>query len=176
MSFCVNFVVRRNVLTGDSGVGATPKNLAIRVATPEDAPELARLNAAFNGVEEPPDRLAARLADPKRVETPIIAEVEGRAVGFACLRLLPSLCYDPIYAELTKLFVEESYRRRGVGRALVAYAERLARESGAKELVLLTGLGNAQGRAFYRALGYADWELAMRKRFEPWASRSLFVR
>ena len=55
---------------------------------------------------------------------------------------------------------------RGIGRALVAYAEGLARDSGAEELVLLTGFGNAQGQAFYRALGYADWELAMRRRFE----------
>jgi GNAT superfamily N-acetyltransferase len=169
MSFCVNFVVGRNELVADSRVKATQKNLAVRVAVPEDAPELARLNATFKGVQEPPERLAARLVDPKRVETPIIAEIEGRAVGFACLRLLPSLCYDPIYAELTELFVEEACRRRGIGRALVAYAERLARESGAEELVLLTGLGNARGQVFYRALGYADWDLAMRKRFEPWA-------
>jgi ribosomal protein S18 acetylase RimI-like enzyme len=150
----------------DSGAKATQKNLVIRTATPEDAPELARLNAAFNGVQEPPECLAARLIDPKRVETPIIAEIEGRAVGFACLRLVPALCYDPIHAELTELYVEEACRRQGIGRALVTYAERLARESGAEELVLLTGLKNARGQAFYRALGYADWALAMRKRFE----------
>jgi GNAT superfamily N-acetyltransferase len=114
-------------------------------------------------VQEPPGRLAARLTGPKCVETPIIAEIKGRAVGFACLRLVPSLCYDPIHAELTELFVEEACRRQGIGRALVACAERLARENGADELILLTGLGNAQGQAFYRALGYADWALAMRK-------------
>jgi GNAT superfamily N-acetyltransferase len=141
-----------------------PGSLTVRAAAARDAPELARLNAAFNGVQEPSERLAARLADPKRVETPIIAEIEGRAVGFACLRLVPSLCYDPTYAELTELFVEEAYRRQGAGRALVAYAERLARENGATALVLLTGLENARGQAFYRALGYTDWELAMRKR------------
>jgi ribosomal protein S18 acetylase RimI-like enzyme len=149
---------------GDGGVRVTRDNLATHVATPGDAPELARLNAAFNGVQEPPERLAARLADPKRVERPIIAEIEGRAVGFACLRLVPSLCYDPTHAELTELFVEEAYRSQGIGRALVAYAERLAQEGGATELTLLTGLENAHAQAFYRALGYADWELAMRKR------------
>jgi GNAT superfamily N-acetyltransferase len=142
-------------------------NLVIRIATPEDALELARLNAAFNCVQEPPERLTARLVDPRCVETPIIAAVEGRAVGFACLRLVPALCYESTYAELTELFVEKARRRQGIGRALVAYAERLARDSGAEELVLLTGLGNADGQAFYRALGYADWELAMRRRFEP---------
>ena len=151
---------------GDSGVSETQDNLAVRIATPEDVLELARLNAAFNCVQEPPERLAARLVDPKCVETPVIAEIEGRAVGFACLRLVPALCYDSTYAELTELFVENACRRQGIGRALVAYAEGLARDSGAEELVLLTGFGNAQGQAFYRALGYADWELAMRRRFE----------
>lgn len=147
----------------DGGLSKMQGDLSIRIATPEDAPDLARLNAAFNCVQEPPERLAARMVDPKCVETPIIAEIEGRAVGFACLRLVPALCYESTYAELTELFVEEARRRQGVGRALVTYAERLARDSGAEKLALLTGFANAQGQAFYRALGYADWELAMRR-------------
>jgi len=141
--------------------------LTIRVATSEDTPELARLNAAFNGVQEPPKLLASRLADQQCVETPIIAELNGRAVGFACLRLVPYLCDAAIYAELTELFVEEPYRLQGVGRALITHAEQLARENGAEELLVLTGLKNVQGQAFYHALGYTVCALAMRKHLKP---------
>jgi len=71
--------------------------------------------------------------------------------------------YATPHAELTELFVEPGYRRRGVGRALVAHAERLARERGAEELGVLTGFTNLEGQAFYRVVGYTDRELAMGK-------------
>jgi len=133
------------------------------VATSDDAQELARLNRAFNGVDEPPERLAVRLCDPQRVETPLLAEVDGRVVGFASLRVVPCVFYATPHAELTELFVEPGYRRRGIGRALVAHAERLAQERGAEELGVLTGFTNLEGQAFYRAVGYTDRELAMSK-------------
>jgi len=140
-----------------------PDKVTTRVATPDDAYELVRLNRAFNGVDEPPERLALRLCDLQRVEIPILAEVDGRVVGFASLRVVLCVFYATPHAELTELFVEPGYRRRGVGRALVAHAERLAREREAEKLVVLTGFTNLEGQAFYRAVGYTDRELAMGK-------------
>jgi GNAT superfamily N-acetyltransferase len=137
--------------------------VSIRTATSDDVHELARLNAIFNGVHEAPEQMAARLADPHRVETPIIAEMGGRLVGFAGLRLVPCVFYAAPHAELTELFVEEGYRRRGIGRGLVAYAERLAHAGGAKEMLVLTGLTNREGQALYRAMGYEEDDLAMYK-------------
>ncbi len=137
--------------------------VSIRVATAADANELARLNRLFNGVADSPAQLAARLADPRCVETPILAEVAGRPVGLAALRVVPGVFYAEPHAELTELFVEAPYRRLGVGRALVAYVERLALASGAKELWVQTGPANSAAQAFYQALGYAPDDLAFRK-------------
>ena len=134
-----------------------------RAATTDDAADLARLNALFNGVHDTAEELAARLADPRRVETPIVAEASERIVGFAALRLVPCVFYVSSYAELTELFVEEAYRRRGIGRALIAHAERLAREGGAAELFLLIGPGNHEAQALYRAMGYRDHDLVLCK-------------
>ncbi len=56
--------------------------IVTRVATAEDAPMLAHLNFACNGVRVAPDILARRLADPQRVEQALVAEIDGRiAVG-----------------------------------------------------------------------------------------------
>ena len=139
-------------------------DIVTRIATPDDAEELARLNGVFNRVFEPSRTLALRLENTRQVETPILAEMEGRVVGFAAVRVVPCVCYATPYAELTELFVEEAWRRRGVGRALMEQAENLAREKGATSLLLLTGLGNADAQAFYQALGYADRHLAMEKK------------
>jgi GNAT superfamily N-acetyltransferase len=140
------------------------RQVNLRLATADDAGELARLNLLFNGVAEAAEQLAVRWADPRRVETPLLAEVDGRVVGLAALRVVPCVFYAASRAELTELFVEEPYRRRGVGCALMAYAECLALESGAEELFVLTGLGNHAAQAFYQAFGYRDDDLALSKR------------
>jgi ribosomal protein S18 acetylase RimI-like enzyme len=70
---------------------------------------------------------------------------------------------DDRYAELTDLFVAEPFRRRGVASALMALVERLAREGGATGMLLITGFDNEGAQAFYRAVGYADFALAMNK-------------
>jgi GNAT superfamily N-acetyltransferase len=137
-----------------------PYPCELRPATIEDATEIARLNLLFNGCDEPPERYAARLADPGRVDTPLLAFVTGRAVGIANLRLLAPVFYPEPYAELTELFVEEAFRRQGVGRALVHFAEQLARQGGAVELFVLTGNSNLLAQAFYRAIGYQADDIA----------------
>ncbi len=125
----------------------------IRVATPADAHILADLNAAFNGVHMTPERMAEQMLRCYDVERALIAFIDGVAVGFACLRLIPWMCYDTPYAELTELFVQEPFRRRGIASALVAHAQGIVRAAGAKELRILTGRDNAAARAFYRKLG-----------------------
>jgi ribosomal protein S18 acetylase RimI-like enzyme len=89
--------------------------------------------------------------------------VHGSTAGFACLRIVPAMADDHPHATLTELYVRPVWRRRGVGRRLLESAETYARSAGVEQLVLLTGLGNAEAQAFYRALGYDGWALAMRK-------------
>jgi ribosomal protein S18 acetylase RimI-like enzyme len=133
----------------------------IRLATPDDAAALTRLLEAFNGPPLSEAQTRWRLLAIEGVETVFLAVVEGEAAGFASLRLVPYLSDDVPRAELTELYVEPVYRRRGIGRALVQQAEVLAIERGATELILLTGLNNQDAQAFYRRLGYREAALAM---------------
>jgi ribosomal protein S18 acetylase RimI-like enzyme len=136
----------------------------IRTATPSDAADLARMNAAFNGVFDSAAQIAARLAACAEIETAILAEVDGQIGGFACLRVVPCVLYAEPYAELTELYVEPACRRRGVGRALLAHAEQLARARGASELLIMTGTGNAAAQALYRAAGYDTYAVALNRK------------
>ena len=94
-----------------------------------------------------------------------IGELDEQPVGFACLRLIPHLQGDEPYAELTDIYVDAPFRRQGVARALIAHVEAMARARGARGLVIITGFDNDGAQAAYRASGYADWALAMEKRF-----------
>lgn len=134
-----------------------------RIATIEDTPELARLNGLFNDIHEKADALAERLRNPQRVETPILAEINNHIVGFAAVRIVPTVFYTTPHAELTELFVEESHRRKGIGQALITHVEQFARENGASELVVLTGSDNEASQALYRGMGFEDLDQALVK-------------
>ena len=62
------------------------------------------------------------------------------------------------FAMVSDLYVEEPYRRRGVGRALMAALEDEARDADMPGVVLDTGIDDTfeAARALYRDLGYVD--------------------
>jgi ribosomal protein S18 acetylase RimI-like enzyme len=139
--------------------------LTIRQATPDDAAELARLLDLFDSMGTTPEQVAARMLVCQNVLTTFIGELDGQPVGFVCLRLIPHLQGDEPYAELTDIYVDAPFRRQGVARALIAHLEAAAQAAGASGVVIITGFDNERAQAAYRASGYANWALAMEKRF-----------
>lgn len=124
----------------------------IRSARGEDRPTLGALKLASSLAWG--DHVEELLALPEAREVPaehlphvIVAELDGAIVGFATM--LPGKQADE--AELEDLFVAPERRRTGVGRKLVAEAERRAVEAGASALHVIVG---ARARPFYEALGY----------------------
>ena len=139
--------------------------ITIRQAAPDDATELARMLDLFDRMGATPEQVAVRMLACQSVLTAFLAEMDGQAVGFACLRLVPHIQGDEPYAELTDIHGDAQYRRQGVARALIARVEAAAQAAGASEVVIITGFDNEDAQAAYRAAGYPDWALAMQKRF-----------
>jgi len=131
-------------------------SINVRLATPEDAPELARMLDLFDRQGATPAQVATRLLACQHVLSTFLAELHGQPVGFACLRLVPHLQGDEPYAELTDIYVDAPARRQGVARALIAHIETVARAAWASEVVIITGFDNEGAQAAYRASGYAD--------------------
>jgi len=139
--------------------------ITVHQATPDDAAELARMLDLFDHMGATPEQVAARMLACQNVLTTFISELDGQPAGFACLRLIPHLQGDEPYAELTDIYVDAPFRRQGVARALIARVEVAARTGGAGGVVIITGFDNEGAQAAYRASGYANWALAMEKRF-----------
>ena len=155
---------------GDAAV--TPADVAFRPAEPADAPCLSALATqvffetyATSGIRIALVREAAsqfsgaaiaeRLCRPEGRTT--LAERDGHLIAFAEIVLGATHPLVPRgdVAELTRLYVQAPFLRRGIGRRLLAHAETLASAEGASTLWLTAWIGNARALAFYASQGYA---------------------
>jgi GNAT superfamily N-acetyltransferase len=103
--------------------------------------------------------VAAFLAEIEapRVRT-LLAEHRGFLVAFASITLGAShaLVATGPAAELSRLYVQAPFIRRGIGALLLSRAEALARAAGASTLWLTAWVGNARALAFYASQGYEE--------------------
>ena len=98
--------------------------------------------------------IVERLRRPEGRTT--LAERDGHLIAFAeiVLGATHPLVPQDDAAELTRLYVQSPFLRRGIGRRLLAHAEALARTEGATTLWLTAWVGNARALAFYASQGY----------------------
>lgn len=146
--------------------------IVVRVAGPSDAPGLLPMFRTFYGkyleVADAED-IGSRLVAAASVDTVLVALFQGQLAGFASLRVIPQIESARPHAELSDIFVDERFRRRGVGRALMSHAEGLARERGCARIHLTTDRWNDGARAFYRALGYSEFGVTLNRELQEHA-------
>ena len=88
----------------------------------------------------------------------LLAVHKGFLVAFASVTLdaTHSLVAKGPAAELSRLYVQSPFIRRGIGALLLRHAEALAHAAGASTLWLTAWVGNARALAFYASQGYEE--------------------
>jgi GNAT superfamily N-acetyltransferase len=94
-----------------------------------------------------------RLASLPKEDRLLIGLDAEHVTGFAHLRVSRDLTAGDT-AEVVAILVARAYRRKGVGRHLIAAAETWALESGRARLLLHTDVIRTEANAFFTALGY----------------------
>ena len=89
----------------------------------------------------------------------LVAEAEGRVVGMCTMQLTISTARGGLSAGIEDVVVDQAWRGRGIGRALLAGAETWARERGAVRLALLADETNLPALDFYDRLGFTRTRL-----------------
>lgn len=115
--------------------------------------------------------MAAILASPRRHAVFVHAEEDGLINGFVevSLREYAEGCSSGPVGYIEGWFVEETVRRRGIGRALIAAAEEWARWRGCREMASDADIRNEVGLQVHRALGFEEVERLVHYR-KPLAS------
>ncbi len=138
----------------------------VRIATVNDAEQLNILNNEFNGEGETSIGNIRNSLMNNKQEIVIVAAEEDMLVGFVCVQLKKSFCYDDYMPEITEVYVKPTYRKRGVASEMITFAEvYCSKNYPLHKYELLTGQENFVAQSVYSKLGYVDdKELHLSKR------------
>jgi len=105
------------------------------------------------GQEVVEDRL--RMVEASAIDDLYVLEDEHGIQGLLGFRVRENIEERSRYGEVSALVTRPQARRSGYGRALMAFAEQLAKERGCKGTWLVSGFGReADAHKFYARLGY----------------------
>lgn len=143
--------------------------MSIRHYVPTDRTEWARMRSALWPEQNAAD-MDAWLARGDAIV--LVADTGlGRLCGFAEVgeRSVADSCDTSPVAYLEGWWVDQSFRRQGIGAALVVAAEDWARARGHREFASDTTLDNTVSQAAHRRLGFTEVERAVlyRKTLRP---------
>jgi ribosomal protein S18 acetylase RimI-like enzyme len=97
-----------------------------------------------------------------------VAEIDGKAVGWACCVVQPHGVFvkegERLSGYINEVYVDEAFRGRHIGRVLIAACEDHFRALGLTTVFIGVLSGNARAIAAYRAAGFGGYALEMRKR------------
>lgn len=85
----------------------------------------------------------------------IVAEQNGKILGWASLNHYNNRCAYSGVADLS-VYVDRSYRGKGIGRTLLTAIEEVAKENDFHKIVLFTFPFNELGQGLYRKKGYRE--------------------
>lgn len=131
-----------------------PAAIALRPATLDDAERIASLFTDEGYPAGPTDiveRLGRFADDDARV---IVAEHGGEVLGFVAMVAMPRFEHGDRILRIVALVVDPGVRERGIGRLLMAEAERIGRDVGAAFAEVTAGHHRADARRLYEEIGY----------------------
>ncbi len=126
-----------------------------------ELPAWRRRSDCAQGVRED---IARHLTDQPAGSHVFVAENDdGERVGFIHLQLTRDFFLPVSNCHISDLAVARNHDGRGIGSALLAYAERFAREHHCRHVQLAVFPGNARARALYERSGFGVEMVRMMK-------------
>lgn len=147
-------------------------NISIRKASKEDLDIILELNKNLFSYETQFNREynqewtysdIGKSYFQKRIENDasivLLAEVDKKVVGYlvAFIDSYPFRSVNPI-AEIENMFIEEKYRKHGIGKKLIDETKTIAQKRGAKRIKVAAFAQNSPAIHFYRTCGFNDFE------------------
>ena len=128
--------------------------VALRPATVADAQRIAALFTE-EGYPAGATAIESRLGHfDSDDSTVIVADHDGEILGFIALHVIARFEHDDSFVRIVALVVDSAVRDRGIGRVLMAEAERIGHQREAAFVEITAGHHRPAARHLYDSLGY----------------------
>jgi aminoglycoside 6'-N-acetyltransferase I len=139
----------------------TPMEFSVRPLAESDLPEWLRLRRALWDELNEDDHKDEMLDIIENSDSQFVAVADvggGRLAGFleASIRSHVEDCDTENVGYLEGWFVDEAFRRRGIGSSMVESAERWARQRGCTEMASDAEVNNDVSQQAHSSLGYSE--------------------
>jgi GNAT superfamily N-acetyltransferase len=141
--------------------------ITTRQAAVEDASALANLVTELGYPGESAEMLSRIEKLPSGLYCTLVAVVEDKVVGFIGLLTLPVYEYSHPVGWILALCVSSKERGSGIGKALLAAAERHYRNQGVIDMRLHSGLQRGEAHQFYEKMGFDKSGYRFKKTLSP---------
>lgn len=131
--------------------GGPAADLSVRRLAPGDEAVARRLAGSFKATDISPANAGALLANSANCV--VVAEAAGDLAGFLLAYRLDRMDHPAGQLFVYEIEVAPSWRRQGVGRALMHFARGIVRDERLMEAFVLTSRDNAPAIALYTATG-----------------------
>lgn len=132
-------------------------DFTVRRAVISDAEDIYHINKTSLGYDYDLDKQKSKIETVLNDCTQVIfvADIANKVVGYIHL-----VNYDVIYADNFKnclgLAIDNDYKRKGIGSALLKQGEMWAKENGAAGIRLCSGIERENAHKFYLSQGYGE--------------------
>ena len=143
--------------------------LTVRSAEANDISVLCILMEQLTGHIVAPDTMENRLkfVAESPFDSLYVCHEHGNVLGLLAFRIRENIEDVSRYGEVSVVVVDGTARRKGVGRFLMEYAERLAVEEGCIGTWLVSGFGREEeAHHFYKSIGYEITGYRFVKKFD----------
>lgn len=131
--------------------------MIIREVTIDDYKDIRSLNKNALGYDFPLEKTKTQL---EKILTGKDAKIFGAFVDDKLIGYVHIADYECSFNDSLKnimgIAVAPSYRKQGIGRALLTKAETWARDTGAAGIRLVSSVGRTEAHKFYAAMGYTS--------------------
>ena len=131
--------------------------LSMRKAEKEDLDSLCSLMTELAGHTLSKEGMLDRLEHVEKsdIDFLFVCEEDDRILGLLGFRLRVNLEEVSKFGEISAIIVRPESRKRGVGRYMMDYADKLGRDLGCKGMWLVSGFAREEeAHKFYKRLGY----------------------
>jgi N-acetylglutamate synthase-like GNAT family acetyltransferase len=132
-------------------------SLSVRKAEQNDIKALCVLMAELSDHPISPDEVVNRLqfVEESKFDSLFVCEENGQILGLLGFRIRENLEEISKYGEVSAVVVKPDERHKSLGRCMMDYTEKLAKELGCIGTWLVSGFGpEEESHDFYKQLGY----------------------